>query len=155
MKRLLWCTSALLIVFLANGFAQEQPKGKTELEGTWQIISHNFEGFECTKEDLKAMPVQRLIFRGNKVLSLDKDGKVKFETTFKVYPKRVPPAIDLIGQDLVDPTGIYVSEEIYQLQGNTLTFCRQLGPKAHRPKDFNAELGSRLEVTTYKRVQEK
>jgi uncharacterized protein (TIGR03067 family) len=155
MKRLPWCLAALLVVLQASGFAQEQPKGTTELDGTWQIISRNTEGFDWTEEDLKAIPVQRLVFRGNKLITLDKDGKVVSETPVKVYPKRVPPAIDMIGRDLFDPAETWTIKHIYSLKGDTLTLCWQFGPRAQRPKDFNAVEGSRLEVATYKRVPEK
>jgi uncharacterized protein (TIGR03067 family) len=155
MKRLPWCLAALLVVLQASGFAQEQPKGTTELDGTWQIISRNTEGFDWTEEELKAILVQRLVICGTKLKTLDKDGKVVSESPIKVYPKRIPPAIDMIGRDLFDPAEKWTIKCIYHLKGDTLTICWQEGPDPQRPKDFSGGIGSRLQVATYKRVPEK
>jgi uncharacterized protein (TIGR03067 family) len=117
MKRLTWCLAALLVVLQAIGLAQDQPKGTTELDGTWQIISRNTEGFDWTEEELKAILVQRLVICGTKLKTLDKDGKVVSESPIKVYPKRIPPAIDMIGRDLFDPAEKWTIKCIYHLKG--------------------------------------
>lgn len=153
MKRRVFITAAALIVLTAIGSAQDQ-KGKTELEGTWEIIGRSFDGSSYTDEDVKAMLVRRLVFRGNKLLALDKMGKVKNETTFKLDPKQRHPTIDFVCQDLADPTGTLVTKGIYWLRGDTLTMCYQLGPEAQRPKDFDDAPGSFLEILTLNRVKE-
>jgi uncharacterized protein (TIGR03067 family) len=155
MKQLPWCIAALLVVLQASGLAQNQAKDKTELEGTWELIASSIEGFEYTEEEIKEWLVRRHVYRGNKLIALDKDGKVVFESTIKVDPKRKPATIDMRLPNLIDPKIPFVRLAIYRLEGDTLTICWQDGPAPQRPKDFSGGIGSRLRVATYKRVPEK
>jgi uncharacterized protein (TIGR03067 family) len=155
MKQLPWCIAALLFVLQASGLAQNQAKDKTELEGTWELIASSIEGFEYTEEEIKEWLVRRHVYRGNKLIALDKDGKVVFESTIKVDPKRKPATIDMRLPNLIDPKIPFVRLAIYRLEGDTLTICWQDGPAPQRPKDFSGGIGSRLRVATYKRVPEK
>ncbi|MDW8224314.1 MAG: TIGR03067 domain-containing protein [Gemmatales bacterium] len=133
----------------------QETERKTELEGKWEIVERSIEGSYYTEEEIKEMLVRWLVFRGNKLIALDKDGKVKNETTFKVDPKQEPATMDAVCQDLVAPTGMSVFQYIYKLRGDTLTVCWQVGSRAaKRPKDFNNVPGSNLEVLTLKRVKE-
>jgi uncharacterized protein (TIGR03067 family) len=115
-----------------------------QLEGTWQVVESELAGkeFPLPKET-------RLILKdGTYTLRL---GEKSDKGTYKVDPKKTPRTMNITGTEGPNKGKTYLT--IYELKGDTLRVCYDLGGK-DRPKEFSTK-GSPLHyMVVYKRVKE-
>lgn len=70
--------------------------------------------------------------------------------TYSVSPAASPARMDIRGRE--GPNRVRTIPAIYELAGDQLTICYQLGP-GERPRDFTSPKGSQVLIVRYKRMQ--
>jgi uncharacterized protein (TIGR03067 family) len=145
-------TAAMAI--LLGGLLTHVPAGEKEdaaardmklMQGNWMLHSFVTNGMEVPAEKIQNI---RLTIKGDRYL-VD-FGKQKMELTFKIDPTKKPRAIDLIN---VKDDKKTVTLGIYEVNADTLKFCRGTESGQERPTEFAAKEGSRLALAVYKRVK--
>ena len=112
------------------------------LQGTWRIESSVWNG---VREPDVALRVT-LIFQGDKLTWVDKDGIPYQEDTIKLMPDQSPKAIDnwSKGRGQAAPG-------IYSLEGDTFRWCSAGGDNKVRPTSFGSKRGSRHSLMVLRR----
>jgi uncharacterized protein (TIGR03067 family) len=119
-------------------------RDKEMLQGTWKLVSVEFDGQCMPMDDLKA---SRLTVKGSDyAFTLN---KTSLELTFKLDPSKKPKEIDLIGVAGTDKGKIY--RGIYVLEGDTYKICRHSQPDRERPIEFATRPDSGLVLVTWQR----
>jgi uncharacterized protein (TIGR03067 family) len=113
-----------------------------KLQGTWRIETSVWNG--VPERDV-ALSVT-LVFQGDKLTWVDKDGIHYQEDTIKLMPDQSPRAIDnwSKGRGQAAP-GIYL------LEGNTLRWCSAGGDNQVRPTSFASKPGSKQSLLLLRR----
>ena len=148
MKRLLISSLFGIVVVLAPFALHAAEEGKTEIDGTWEVISYNDNG----KEDAKSVKSEYIAVRQKGVQTITKEGKPWKERRYSVNPKANPKEITV--RDPRD--GKITSVGIYEIKGDTMkiaVFDDKTQKAQERPKDFSPSKGKK--VITYRRVGEK
>jgi uncharacterized protein (TIGR03067 family) len=111
------------------------------LQGTWEVVSAEGQGTDPVRDRGK-----RLAFDGD-LIRFSGVG-VGVDASFKLYPDRSPPWIDITNRMAKRTT-----PGIYRLEGDRLTVC--LGnPASARPTEFRVQSGSGGEYQfIYERVR--
>ncbi|MGE3807443.1 MAG: TIGR03067 domain-containing protein, partial [Gemmataceae bacterium] len=103
------------------------------IQGTWIVVSTERSG-----RKLDNLTNHQLTFEGNKFNVKDDKGKELFSGTFALDAGKKPPQIDMkigtAGDTDKEVIG-KVSEGLYQLDGDQLTWC-SLPPGKGRPAEF-------------------
>jgi len=112
------------------------------LQGTWRIESSVWNG---VRERDVALRIT-LIFQGDKLTWVDKDGIAYQQDTIKLMPERSPKAIDnwSKGRGQVVPG-------IYSLEGDTFRWCSAGGNNKIRPISFASKRGSKQSIMVLRR----
>lgn len=136
---------------LALALAAPAPKGDSEakpsLVGEWEASSLTWGGQDVP------LPEGGITFdfAADGTAAVREGRAAPSPRAYKLDPSADPPAID-IGRPGADEP---VSPGIYRLDGNALTLCLGVGPKAGRPKRFESPAGSRAMLMTLKRAKKK
>lgn len=117
-------------------------------QGTWRVVSFMLDGVETPKEI--ANSIVRVV-EGDHV-TWKREGKSFAGTTMILDAGTDPKSIDVIADG--GPLKDQKVPGIYKLDGETLTIC-MAGPNQPRPKDFQAEKGTRLTLMIFKRETNK
>jgi uncharacterized protein (TIGR03067 family) len=138
-------------ISLATGLCalalQAQEPAKQELEkhqGTWLAVSFRREGQETPREIVRT--ITRTV--GGDHVVWKRDGKSFAGTTMTLDPSQDPPAIDVIPDG--GPSRGKRVLGIYRLEHDRLTLCMADADQP-RPKEFEAEKGSRHSLMIFKR----
>jgi uncharacterized protein (TIGR03067 family) len=124
----------------SDSFTKDQEK----LQGTWELVSVEFNGQGISVKDLKDA---RLMVKGKQYNF--KLHKMALEFTFCMDPAKKPKAIDLKVASGPDKGKVY--HGIYVLEGNTYRICRRSEPDKSRPTAFVTKKASGLMMVVWKR----
>ena len=113
-----------------------------KLRGTWRIESSVWNG---VPERGVALSVT-LIFHGDKLTWVDKDGIHYQEDTITLMPDQSPKAIDNWSKGRS-----HAAPGIYALEGDTFTWCSAGGDNKVRPTLFASKPGSRQSLMLLRR----
>jgi uncharacterized protein (TIGR03067 family) len=133
---------ALLLAFALPARSDDDKDSKS-LDGTWIPEAAEIAGQKFPDEVRKSI---KLVVKGDKyTVTVGKEtdeGTVKLKTTAK------PKELDITGTD--GPNKGKTILAIYELDGDTLKVCYDLGGK-DRPTEFKTKEGSQQFLVTYKR----
>jgi uncharacterized protein (TIGR03067 family) len=133
---------AVLSLSVASRGDDAKEEGK-KMDGTWLPKSAELGGKAFPEETLKMM---KLVIKGDTytvtVGTMPDKGTVKRDTSAK------PKAMDVTGTE--GPNKGKTFPAIYELDGDTLKVCYNLGGK-ERPTEFKTKEGTQLFLVTYKR----
>ena len=115
----------------------------TEIQGTWLPGSGELGGRKYPEAVLKTM---KLVMNDGKYTVTVGDQTDK--GTVKLDSNKTPKAIDVTGVE--GPNKGKTFPAIYELKGDTLRICYNLGGK-ERPTEFKTKQGGRLFLVTYQR----
>lgn len=135
--------SIILVLALSTVARSAPDKESDALEGTWVPSEAELGGQKFPDEIRKSI---KLVIKGDKYTvtvgtQVDK-GTVKLDPTAK------PKTMDITGVE--GPNKGKVFPAIYELNGDTLRLCYELGGKG-RPTEFKSMPGSQQFLVTYKR----
>jgi uncharacterized protein (TIGR03067 family) len=122
-----------------DGLAKEE---LDKLQGTWQIESSVWNG---VPERGVALSIT-LVFQGDKLTWLDKDGKRYQEDTIRLIPDQSPKCIDNWSKGLGQ-----AAPGIYSLEGDTFRWCSAGGDSKLRPTSFASPPGSKQSLMVLRR----
>jgi uncharacterized protein (TIGR03067 family) len=135
----------LAIVFFTVSQNRAAEDGKTELEGTWDLVS--------LERDGKAVEPQkntRAIFSGS-IFVIKVGDKMIAGGNFTVDAAQKPKATDATYTEGPDKEKSF--KGIYQIDGDTLKFCRAGSPDQKRPTEFKTKAGTNGVASVYKRAK--
>jgi uncharacterized protein (TIGR03067 family) len=135
--------SALSLAAVMTTFAGNKPDDAKDIQGTWLPV----------KAELSGKPMKEEIFK--KIVSLKLDNG-KYEVTAESLDKGTytmdaaakPKVIDITGTE--GPNVGKKIPAIYELQGDTLRICYNLGGDTH-PTEFKSPTGTKIFLVTYQR----
>jgi uncharacterized protein (TIGR03067 family) len=153
------CMFILVVVLTVSAAMPDDIKEKTikqeteKLQGKWELV-----GVECKGRLCPPKLGNIVLIKGNKLQSLDSEGKVYAESVFRFDPTQTPKTFDKsAGADAKD--GEFYFKGIYKLEDDTLTIhfplsripCSNAVPQ--RPKEFQiTDVGI---ILIYRRVEQK
>jgi uncharacterized protein (TIGR03067 family) len=112
------------------------------LQGTWRIETSFWNGLR-EPDDAKNITI---IFQGDQMICLDKDGNRLPADTIKLMPEQNPKAIDWWNKG-----GGQAAPGIYVLAGDTFKWCSAGGSNQVRPTSFTSERGSKQKLLVLRR----
>ncbi len=145
MKTVNQCTLVLAITFFSVSRCQADENGKTELEGTWNLVNLERDG-----KEVEPQKDTRAIFTGSNFVIKVGD-KVIAGGTFKVDAAQKPKATDATYAEGPDSKKSF--KAIYRIGGDTLKFCRAGSPDQERPTEFKTKAGTGGIASVYKRAK--
>jgi uncharacterized protein (TIGR03067 family) len=132
-----------LVGFSASVGSQAQD-AKTELEGTWDLVSLERDGKDVKPKGEKA------IMTGDKGVVKVGD-KVIVAATYKLDPSKKPKAVDITYTEGDNKGKTF--KGIYQLDGDMLKICRGGSPDDERPTEFKSKPDSGGVLAVYTRAK--
>jgi uncharacterized protein (TIGR03067 family) len=141
--------AALTIVCLGLGTSAAAVQGGDaakvlkEMEGSWTVVSMEFQGKKIPDEKVKELNLQ-MVFKGDKY-SQHTGGKLDEEGTLKLDPSKKPPTIDLSIETGKDKGKTQLG--VYELKGDTLRVSLARPGSTDRPKSLAGDDG----LITFKR----
>jgi uncharacterized protein (TIGR03067 family) len=148
---------AVLVAFLLIAADDQKDEVKAEMkkfEGTWITVSAIADGKKVPEEKLKGFTAT---YKANGTWVMKND-KETWSGTYTLDPSKKPKTGDFIGMDgkFKDKT----SMDIYDLDGDTLTFCYVIVPTSkeatkERPTKFESKEGSGHYLYVLKREKAK
>jgi uncharacterized protein (TIGR03067 family) len=130
--------------------AQDAKKDQEQLQGTWMMVSREFQGKKATKEELEKLNT-KIVVKGDSITVWSKDAgtdEVLSELTFKLDPATKPRSLDFTITN--GPTKGQTAVAIYELEGDSLRVCYATGD-AKRPTQFAATNDTEWVLLSYKR----
>jgi uncharacterized protein (TIGR03067 family) len=115
-----------------------------KLQGTWRIESSVWNGVPERDVALRTS----LIFQGNKLSWVDKDGIQYQEDTIKLMPDQSPRAIDNWSKGLGQ-----AAPGIYSWEGDTFRWCSAGADNNVRPTSFDSSPGSKQSLMVLRRQE--
>jgi uncharacterized protein (TIGR03067 family) len=138
---------SLLAGFLSAAPApKEEIKDKDKLQGTWEIVSIDYEGQHYGAESYRGW---RYILTGDKMVRKLNDDTNR-ESVFVLDPSKKPKTIDLTYEE--PPGSKHTALGVYELDGDTLKWCFGDDPST-RPTGFDTSLGSGAKTSILQRVK--
>lgn len=119
---------------------------KSELEGTWDLISVQQDG-----KDLEVKKETKMVTTGNKFV-LKVGDKVIVAGTFALDPSKSPKTTDVTYTE--GPDKGKTLKGIYEISGDTSKFCRAGTPEQERPTEFVTKAGTGGLASVYKRAKQ-
>jgi uncharacterized protein (TIGR03067 family) len=129
-----------------NATADDAKDDLKALEGTWDLIYFERDGKEVKlQDDTKAINTgdKFVIKRGDQVIAAG---------TMKLDPSKKPKASETTYTEGPDKGKTY--KGIYQIDGDTVKFCRAGSPDDDWPTEFKTKPGSGQFVAVYKRAKQ-
>lgn len=143
MTRLL-CAALLVTLSLAGlGRGDDAQDDARSMEGTWRPSAAELGGEKFPDEVRQSM---KLVIEGG--LYTVTVGATPDKGTVKLDPSTKPKSMNITGTDGPNKGRTILS--IYELAGDTLRVCYDLGGKA-RPTEFKTKAGTKLFLVTYQR----
>lgn len=141
------CHFALMLAMVLFAVSQNRAAedGKTELEGTWDLVSLERDG-----KEIKPQKDTKALFTGDKFV-IQVGDKVIAGGTFKIDAGQKPKATDATYTEGQDKGKSF--KGIYQIDGDTLKFCRAGSPNQERPTVFKTKAGTDGVASIYKRAK--
>lgn len=130
------------LIFIQPAFAADPT---SDFDGTWELTH-----FERDGKDVKLQTTTRWI-NANGRFTVQRGDQVIAAGTSKLDPTQKPKAIDVTYTDGPDKGKTF--KGIYQVDGDTVKFCRAGMPDDPRPSEFKTKVGSGAFVSVYKRVK--
>ncbi len=128
--------------------AAPAPKEKSDsekLQGVWVAVSFEEDGKSYTKEE-----GPRLVLTFDKdAFTVERSGRTLLEGTFTIDPSQKPRAIDFTMTDERHKGDMH--HGIYELDGDTLKWCRTGIDSKERPTDFVTKKGGNSALTIFRR----
>jgi len=118
------------------------------IEGTWMLVAAEIGGQKLPDERLKDAEAGSAA--GKLILN---DGRYTYQNdqgTYKISPTENPKAMDITGTE--GPNHGKTFFAIYELAGDSLKICYDLGGKA-RPNEFTTRAGTHQFLAIYKRAK--
>jgi uncharacterized protein (TIGR03067 family) len=115
------------------------------LEGTWELVS-----FERDGKDVKVQGDTKATYTGDKFV-VKRGDQVISAGTMKLDPSKKPKASDATYTEGPDKGKTF--KGIYQIDGETVKFCRAGSPDDDRPTEFKTKPGSGQFAAVYKRAK--
>jgi uncharacterized protein (TIGR03067 family) len=140
-----------LLGLALTAVAGAQDAAKDDLkrfQGTWYIVSQEFEGKKAQEDEIKGMTVT---ITGDRY-ALKQGDKVLEKGSQKLDPAKKPKAIDLHIEEGADKGKDQVG--IYELADDTLKVCFALPGAVERPKAFETKPGSNIGLIVLKRQKQ-
>jgi uncharacterized protein (TIGR03067 family) len=139
---------ALLTLALVgcNATADDAKDDLKALEGTWDLIH-----FERDGKEVKLQKDTRAINTGAKFV-VKRGDEVIAAGTMKVDPSKKPKASETTYTEGPDKGKTF--KGIYQIDGDTVKFCRAGSPDDARPTEFKTKPGSGQLMAVYKRAKQ-
>ena len=139
---------ALLTLALVgcNATADDAKDDLKALEGTWDLIY-----FERDGKEVKLQKDTRAINTGAKFV-VKRGDEVIAAGTMKVDPSKKPKASETTYTEGPDKGKTF--KGIYQIDGDTVKFCRAGSPDDDWPTEFKTKPGSGQFVAVYKRAKQ-
>lgn len=134
----------VVLVLVGPAKAQDATQEIKQLEGEWSMQSGEASGQAMPKELVATG--KRTAKNGETTITLG--GQVYFKATFSVDPRKTPKVIDYLMTE--GPTKDKTHLGIYELKGDTVTFCFA-APGQDRPSEFTAPEGSQRTLSVWKR----
>jgi len=147
MQPIRWIVCFVFGLFLvAHTWSQDTAGEQKKLDGAWTPTTAELSGQPFPEELLKKM---KLIVSGENYTvhvgdKIDR-GKVKLDTSKK------PKTMDIIGTDGPNKGKTFLA--IYELNGDTLRVCYDLGGK-DRPTEFKTKKDTLVFLATYQRAKQ-
>lgn len=145
MKRSIYIFAGLSLFAFTGSQQITADEAKTELEGTWELVSMERDG-----KELKLLMDARTIITGDRFVFKVGD-VVDSSGTMKLNPTRKPKAVDIIYNEGRTKGKTY--KGIYEINGDMAKVCRPRSPDADRPIEFKTKPGSDCETFVYKRLK--
>ena len=138
--------AALLLA--ADRPTQDSPKKPGAIQGTWSVVSMQFQGKKVANE---VFAKTKYIIRADQIVTMNGKETVKV-TGYKLHPGKQPKEIDLspfkgLKKGRVNPG-------IYALEGDTLRICApdsNAKGRPERPKEFATKAESDLILMVLRR----
>ena len=130
-----------LLVALAIGACSSTSTTRPTLAGKWAPLSAELGGQVFHVESFNGATLQ---------LTMDTYEFAGDKGTYSVLSTSKPARMDIRGRE--GPNAGRTIQSIYELAGDQLTVCYQLG-SGDRPSDFTPPKGSQVFLVRYKRVQ--
>jgi uncharacterized protein (TIGR03067 family) len=134
---------ALVSLVSSVAIVRSDDKKDESLDGTWLPVTAEIGGKPFPEEIRKSM---KLVLKGDQytvTVGMNPD-----KGTCKANPAANPKTLDITGTE--GPNKGKTILAIYELKGDTLKVCYELGV-AGRPKEFKTKEGTQLFLVTYKR----
>jgi uncharacterized protein (TIGR03067 family) len=139
----------ILLGFIIVGFvASRESKAedaKSELEGTWNLVSVERDG-----RAIRPQTNLKMITTGDKFV-LKAGDEVVVAGTIKLDPSKKPKTVDTTYTE--GPNKDQTLKGIYEVDGDTAKFCRAGAPDQDRPTEFKIKAGSGGLLSVYKRAK--
>lgn len=141
------CIVIALVILLVGTYAKSddvQDDFKSS-QGTWDLIYFERDGKEVKlpgRTQVTIAPEKFTVKRGDKIIAAG---------TSKLDPTKNPKALDSTYTEGPDKGKTF--KGIYQLDGDTMKFCRPGSPDDARPTEFKTTPGSGALFTVYKRAK--
>lgn len=119
------------------------PEDAARMQGTWKPVTAELAGKPFPDAVLKAMTL--VIADGRYTVTV---GQQPDEGELKLDPARSPRTMDITGKKGPNQGKTFLC--IYELKGDTLRICYDLGGQA-RPTEFKTRPGTQLFLAEYKR----
>jgi uncharacterized protein (TIGR03067 family) len=117
----------------------------SDFDGTWELTYFEREG-----KEVKLQSSTRWI-NGKGKFIVQRGDEVIAAGTSKLDPTQKPKALDITYTDGPDKGKTF--KGIYEVDGDTVKFCRAGSSDDPRPSEFKTKAGSRDFVSVYKRVK--
>jgi uncharacterized protein (TIGR03067 family) len=137
--------STAIAVILVSTISLSPQDDVKALTGNWLVASAELSG-EALPE--KATSTMRLNIAGDKYAFTE--GKSLDRGDLKIDATKKPKEMDIIGVEGPNKGKTYLA--IYELKGDTLRICYDLGGKS-RPSEFATKKGAALFLVTYQRMK--
>jgi uncharacterized protein (TIGR03067 family) len=138
MLRLL-CLSLVLMCSPVPAVTGDDKKDEDAIRGVWLAAEAELGGNKFPDDQRKSIKLE--LKDGKYTLGVDKG-------TIKLDPSAKPKTLDVVGTD--GPNKGKTIPAIYELDGDTLKVCYDLGGKA-RPTEFKTAAGTKQFLVVYKR----
>src|SRR5437764_1855170 len=142
MKLACYAAAMLAVVLLGrNTMADDAKDDLKALQGTWELIY-----FERDGKEVKLQNDTKAINTGNKFV-VKRGEQVIAAGTIKLDPSKKPKASETTYTEGADKGKTF--KGIYQIDGDTIKFCRAGSPDAERPTEFKSKPDSGQFVAVY------
>ena len=137
------CIALALVLSFSSPVCGGGAKDDDAMQATWLASSAELGGSKFPDEVRKS--IKLVIKDGKYTVTVGKDPD---QGTVKLDPSAKPKAMDITGTD--GPNKGKTILAIYELKGDTLRVCYDLGGKS-RPTEFKTKEGTQQFLVTYKR----